>query len=71
MTKKELFEILENCPDDAEVYIDMQDDDKFENDNRWIATVRDPSPDIKWVKDGKITQIPYQETAGGKKSIIL
>ena len=71
MTKKELLEILENCPDDAEVYIDLLDDDKFENDNKWIATVRDPSPDIRWVKDGKIAQRPDQETSGAKKSIIL
>ncbi len=71
MTKKELLEILENCPDDAEVYIDMLDDEKFENDNKWTATAREPSPQIRWVKDGKIAQRPDQETSGAKKSIIL
>lgn len=71
MTKKELFEILENCPDDAEIYIDMCDDHNFENDTNWLSNIREPIPDIKYVKDNKIVKRPSRITEGSEKVIIL
>ena len=71
MTKKELIEMLQNCPDDAEVYIDMLNDQDFDGDNIWLSHARKPFPTIKWVKDGKIAQRPCEETSGAVKSIIL
>lgn len=69
MTKKELFEILANCPDDAEIYIEM--DGIVQDGSVWDAVVRDPAPAVRMVKDYQIAQRPCQETSGAKKSIIL
>ena len=71
MTKKELIEMLENCPDDADVYIDMLNDQDFDGDNKWVSHVRKPFPMIRWIKDGKIAQRPCEETTEAKKSIVL
>lgn len=71
MTKKELIEMLQDCPDDAEVYIDMLNDQDFDGNNIWVSHVRKPFPIIKWVKDEKIAQRPCEETSGAVKSIIL
>ena len=69
MTKKELFEILENCPDDAEIYIEIED--PVQDDNIWGSVLRDPTPTVRMVKNYQIAERPCQETAGAKKSIIL
>ena len=69
MTKKELFEILANCPDDAEIYVEM--DGTIQDDSTWGAVVRDLAPAVRMVKDYQIAQRPCQETSGAKKSIIL
>ncbi len=69
MTKKELFEILANCPDDAEIYIEM--DGVVQDDNTWGAVLREPMPSVKMVKDYQVAQRPCQETTGAKKSVIL
>lgn len=68
MTKKELFEILENCPDDAEIYIET---DGAIDGNMWGSIVRDPIPRIKMVKDYLIAERPCEETSEAKKSIVL
>lgn len=69
MTKKELFEILQNCPDDAEIYIEM--DDVVHDNNTWGSVLREPAPSVRMVKDYQIATRPCQATAGAKKSIIL
>lgn len=69
MTKKELFEILANCPDDAEIYIEIED--PVQDDNTWGAVLREPAPMVRMVQDFRIAQRPCQETSGAKKSIIL
>lgn len=69
MTKKDLFEILENCPDDAEVYIEI--DGVSHDDNTWGAFLRDPFPSIQMVDDYRIAVRPCKETSKAKKSIVL
>jgi hypothetical protein len=69
MTKKELFEILANCPDDAEIYIEIED--VFHDDNTWGPAVREPAPMVRMVQDFRIAQRPCQETSGAKKSVVL
>jgi hypothetical protein len=71
MTKKELFEILANCPDDAEIWIDMLNDEEFDGGDIWLSRVRKPFPMVRMVKDGKIAQRPCEETSGAVKSITL
>lgn len=69
MTKKELFEILQNCPDDAEIYIEIED--VVHDDNTWGSVLREPNPVVRMVKDYRIAERPCHETAGAKKSIII
>lgn len=71
MTKKELFEILENCPDDAEVYIETFFGEDDSDENCWGTNLRDPFPSVQMVKDFKIATRPCKETNGAKKSIVL
>jgi hypothetical protein len=70
MTKKELFEILANCPDDAEIYI-QEELVLPEEEEIWVYNVREPSPEVRMVKDCKVAARPCKETAGAKKSVIL
>ncbi len=76
MNKKELIAILADYPDDTEIYIDMLNDDQYEDDTIWISSVRDPYDTTvinkyKRVHDMKICQRAHKDNAGAKKCLVL
>jgi len=72
LTVKNLKELLANQPDDAEIYIDLQDD--LVDEGPWRFSVRPlEGMDLKMrsVKDNKVATRPCKETSGAKKAVIL
>ena len=71
MTKKELLEILENCPDDAEIYVETSFGGYDDDENCWGENLRDLFPKVRMVKDYRVATRPCKETAGAVKSVII
>lgn len=73
MTVADLKQIMSKYPDDMEVFIDIGDDTKFENNSIWLSAVREPNSQCipTNVLDMKIVQRPHNLTKDAKKCLIL
>lgn len=71
--------MLADYDDDTEIYIDMLNDDQYEDDTIWVSSVRDLYDYTEYhhkskhrrVKDMKICQRPHKDNSGAKKCLVL
>jgi hypothetical protein len=73
MTKQDLLRILEQYPDDIEIYVYKSNnlDIDFDDESYWMDGIREPFINKKMIKDGKIVERPTIKTSGAKKSLIF